>query len=45
MIALYLRPGKYIYRFIVDGQELRDPVNKLYEPGDNDTVNSVLWVE
>jgi hypothetical protein len=44
-ISLYLKPGKYLYKFIVDGQRILDPGNKLWEPGDNDTSNSVLWLE
>jgi 1,4-alpha-glucan branching enzyme len=44
-IALYLKPGKYIYEFVVDGQRIKDPANKLWEPGEDDTNNSVLWIE
>ena len=44
-IALYLKPGKYIYEFVVDGQRIKDPANKLWEPGEDDTGNSVLWIE
>ncbi len=44
-ISLYLRPGKYLYKFIVDGDWIRDPANKFWEPGDNDSENSVLWME
>jgi len=45
VIALYLRPGKYIYQFTVDGQRIMDPEDKLWEPGENAARNSVLWVE
>jgi len=44
-IALYLKPGKYIYEFVVDGRRMKDPANKLWEPGEDDTNNSVLWIE
>jgi 1,4-alpha-glucan branching enzyme len=44
-IALYLKPGKYIYEFVVDGRRIKDPANKLWEPGEDDTSNSVLWIE
>jgi hypothetical protein len=45
IIALYLKPGKYIYEFVVDGKRIKDPANKLWEPGEDDTGNSVLWIE
>ncbi len=41
-ISLYLKPGKYLYKFIVDGEWIRDPGNKYWEENDN---NSVLWME
>ncbi len=44
-ITLYLRPGKYLYKFVVDRQQITDPDNKLREPGEDDTDNSVLWIE
>lgn len=43
MISLYLRPGKYLYKFIVDGQWISDSANKLWE--NKDFHNSVLWIE
>jgi len=45
IIALYLKPGKYIYEFVVDGRRIKDPNNKLWEPGEDDVSNSVLWIE
>jgi hypothetical protein len=42
---LYLKPGKYTYKFIVDGQWIIDPDNKLWEENEFGTDNSVLWVE
>lgn len=45
IFPLYLQPGKYIYKFIVDGTWILDPANKLYEQNEYDTYNSVLWIE
>ena len=45
IIDFYLKPGKYLYKFEVDGRWILDPDNKLWEPGENDTDNSVLWME
>jgi hypothetical protein len=44
-IGLYLKPGKYRYKFLVDGQWILDPGNKLYEQNEYNTGNSVLWIE
>ncbi len=43
--SAYLKPGKYTYKFIVDGTWLLDPANDLWEPNVEGTGNSVLWVE
>lgn len=45
IFPLYLQPGKYTYKFIVDGEWILDPSNKLYEQNEYDTNNSVLWIE
>jgi len=45
VIDLYLKPGKYLYKFKVNDQVIKDPGNKLYEPGDDNNDNSVLWIE
>lgn len=45
VLPIYLKPGKYTYKFIVDGKWIIDPVNKLYEQNEHNTYNSVLWVE
>lgn len=42
---LHLGPGKYLYKFIVDGNWLTDPNNKLWEENEYGGSNSVLWVE
>jgi 1,4-alpha-glucan branching enzyme len=42
---LYLVPGKYTYKFIVDEKEwILDPANELWETNEYGTGNSVLWV-
>lgn len=45
VLPIYLRPGKYTYKFIVDGTWILDPANKLYEQNEYNTYNSVLWVD
>jgi len=45
IFPLYLRPGKYTYKFIIDGTWILDPQNKLYEQNEYETNNSVLWIE
>ena len=45
ILPIYLQPGKYTYKFIVDGKWILDPANKLYEQNEYDTNNSVLWVD
>jgi len=45
IFPIYLQPGKYTYKFIVDGTWILDPANKLYEQNEYGTGNSVLWVE
>jgi hypothetical protein len=42
---IYLAPGKYTYKFIVDGKWMIDPGNELWEENEVGTGNSVLWVE
>ncbi|HNY03889.1 MAG TPA: glycogen-binding domain-containing protein, partial [Bacteroidales bacterium] len=42
---LYLKPGKYTYKFVVDGKWILDPANHLWEENDYGTGNSVLWIE
>ena len=44
-ISLYLKPGKYTYKFIVDGKWILDPDNTLWEENEYGTGNSVLWIE
>jgi Glycogen recognition site of AMP-activated protein kinase len=44
-ISFNLKPGKYLYKFIVDGQWILDPGNGFWEPNQFNTGNSVLWIE
>jgi 1,4-alpha-glucan branching enzyme len=43
--TLNLKPGKYTYKFIVDGQWMIDPANEEWEENRAGTGNSVLWVK
>lgn len=45
IFPICLTPGKYTYKFVVDGKWTLDPANKLYEGNEYGTDNSVLWVE
>jgi 1,4-alpha-glucan branching enzyme len=45
VIQQHLKPGKHVYKFIVDGKWLTDPANKLREPNEFGQENSVIWVE
>lgn len=44
-ISLYLKPGKTLYKFVVDGEWIIDPDNELWENNEVGTGNSVLWVK
>ncbi|MBV8390025.1 MAG: hypothetical protein JO080_09525 [Mucilaginibacter sp.] len=44
-ISLNLKPGKYVYNFIVDGKSILDPDNKYWEQHNSENANSVLWIE
>ena len=39
-----LPPGRYEYKFIVDGEWMHDPVNKEKVKNEHQTFNSVLYV-
>jgi len=45
ILPLCLQPGKYTYKFIVDGNWIIDPFNKLYGQNETGTNNSVLWID
>jgi hypothetical protein len=40
-----LEPGKYFYKFIVDGDWITDPGNQNAEDDGHGNINSVLVVE
>ncbi len=40
-----LKPGRYLYKFVVDGQWLSDPANPVREPDGYEGFNSILHVE
>lgn len=42
---VYLRTGKYTYKFVVDGKWITDPGNSLTEDNEYNTGNSVLWIK
>jgi hypothetical protein len=44
-LPLNLKPGKTLYKFIVDGTWIRDPDNDLWENNAEGTGNSVLWIK
>lgn len=45
IFPIFLRPGKYTYKFIIDGTWIVDPDNKIWENNEYGTNNSVLWIE
>jgi hypothetical protein len=45
IFPMYLKPGKYTYKFIVDGRWILDPANRLYEENRYGTGNSVFWMD
>ncbi len=45
IFPIYLDPGRYTYKFLVDGQWITDPDNQLYEENEYGTGNSVIWIE
>jgi hypothetical protein len=44
IFPLYLKPGKYLYKYIVDNKWIIDPTNDLWEENEYGTGNSVLWI-
>jgi hypothetical protein len=43
-LSAELPPGRYEYKFIVDGEWMHDPVNKEKVKNEHETFNSVLYV-
>jgi hypothetical protein len=44
LFPLYLKPGKYLYKYVVDTKWIIDPTNELWEENEYGTGNSVLWI-
>ncbi len=44
IFPVYLDQGKHHYKFIVDGNWILDPTNRLFEMNEFDTGNSILWI-
>lgn len=42
---VHLSIGKHLYKFVVDGQWIKDPDNPLWEGNDDNGDNSVIWME
>lgn len=45
IFPIRLKPGKYIYKIVVDGTWMLDPDNKIWEENEFGNGNSVLWIE
>jgi len=45
IVKVHLSVGKHLYKFIVDGRWIKDPANPLWEDNEQNTDNSVLWME
>ncbi|GAA4313866.1 hypothetical protein GCM10023149_09790 [Mucilaginibacter gynuensis] len=45
VISMRFKPGKHHYKYIVDGNWIIDPGNKLWEPNQQGTNNSIIWVD
>ncbi|MEO8150170.1 MAG: glycogen-binding domain-containing protein [Bacteroidia bacterium] len=45
VLPVYLSSGKHTYKFIVDGNWILDPGNKLWENNEYGTGNSVIWID
>ena len=44
-LPVHLSVGKHLYKFIIDGNWIIDPANKLWEQNEHGTGNSVIWIE
>ena len=45
VFPIHLEKGKYLYKYIIDGNWIVDPSNSLWEENKERTGNSVLWIE
>jgi len=43
IVNIKLKPGKYLYKYIIDGNWTDDPNNKLRENDDNGGKNSIMY--
>lgn len=44
VFSLHLSRGKHLYKFVVDGEWIKDPDNKLWEQNRFKTGDSVVWI-
>lgn len=44
VFTVNLSIGKHLYKYIVDGNWILDPTNKLWEQNEERTGNSIIWV-
>jgi hypothetical protein len=44
LYSVHLSAGKHLYKFIVDGEWIKDPGNELWEQNEQGTGNSILWM-
>jgi len=45
VLPLHLTTGKHLYKFVVDGNWIKDPGNNLWEKNEFDGENSIIWVK
>lgn len=45
VVSVHLSVGKHLYKFVVDGNWIKDPANPLWEENDENTGNSIIWWE
>ena len=45
VFPVHLSVGKHLYKFIVDGEWIKDPLNKLWEQNEHRTDNSIVWID
>jgi len=45
ILSLHLSVGKHLYKFVVDGNWIKDPANPLWEENEFGAGNSIIWVE
>ena len=44
VFPIHLSVGKHLYKFIVDGEWIKDPGNALWEENEVGTGNSIIWI-